>query len=69
MTCPQITQSLKIKDNYMRIMLDKYLGLYCWGETQPSILLLKVLSMIWTQKQKYYPENLFRTLLKSTITC
>ena len=29
-------------------MLDKYLGIYCQGKTQPSIVSLKVLRMIGT---------------------
>ena len=68
MTCTQITRLLWIKENVMKIMLNMYLGIYCQGQTKLSIISLKGLTMIETQKQKYYQDTSFRTLPRITIT-
>ena len=52
MTFTQITLSSFIKENFMMIIIDKYSGIYCKGQTQPSIALLKGLRMIGTQEHK-----------------
>ena len=52
MTCPNITQSLYIKENVMRIMEDTSLGLYFQGQTQIPIVSLKVLRLVWIKEHK-----------------
>ena len=67
MTCPQITQSIEIQENAMRIMVGVYLGIYLHGQTKPCIVSLKGLSMIGKQEEKYQQDKSFRMLLRSTI--
>ena len=50
-------------------MLDTYLGIYCQGKTQSSIVSLKLLRMIGTQEQKYQHYNSLGMPLRSTIPC
>ena len=52
----------------MNIMVDTSLGIYFQFQTQLSIVYLKGLSMIGTQKGKYQNNNSFRTLMRSTKT-
>ena len=52
MTCTQITLSLLINENAMRIMLDTSLELYYQYQTQLSIVSLKGISMIGTNEEK-----------------
>ena len=68
MTCPRITLSLLIMQNYIRIILDTSLGVYCQVQTQPSIVLLKILSIIGIQEENLQQDNTFIMILRSTTT-
>ena len=68
MTCPKITQSLWIKDNGMRIMLDTSLGIYFQDQTQLSIISWKGLRMFCTHTEKSCQDNSLTIILISTIT-
>ena len=52
----------------MRIMLDTSLGIYCEGQTQTSIVVLKVISMIGTREHKSKKDTSFIILQKIKIT-
>ena len=58
MICTHITISLLIKWNSMRNISGIYLGLYCKGQTQPSMVSLKVRVIIETQEQDNYNNML-----------
>ena len=51
----------------MRSMLDIFLGIYCLGKSQLSIVSLKLLIIIGTHKDICHQENSLRMLLISTI--
>ena len=51
----------------MSIMSDISIGIYCQVQTKLSIVSLKGIKMIGTQKYKYYKDTSFRMLLISTM--